>query len=93
MPTTQNRSYRCTYTPKDRDGWPVACETGVLPFIDLKAPDAEAAQRAAHKRTGCSITEVQRIELTTEQVLAAAERKANPRRFTGAPITGFGALA
>lgn len=32
-------------------------------------------------------------ETTTEQLLAAAERKALPRRFTSEPITGFGALA
>lgn len=92
MSTTQNRSYRCHFTPKDRDGWPVPCETGVLPFVDVKATDAEAAQRLAHKRTGCSISETQRIEPSAD-LLDKAAKKANPRRFTGAPITGFGALA
>jgi hypothetical protein len=56
------RSYRCTYTPLDRDGFPVPCDTGVLPFVQVKAGDAEEAQRAAHALTGCPVTEVQRIE-------------------------------
>lgn len=57
-----HRSYRCHYTPKDRDGWPLPCESGVLPFVQVQATDAEAAQRAAFALTGCSIAEVQRLE-------------------------------
>jgi hypothetical protein len=56
------RSYRCTYTPLDRDGFPVACDTGVLPFVQVKAATAEDAQRAAHALVGSPITEVQRLE-------------------------------
>ncbi|MES2959778.1 MAG: hypothetical protein V4792_16435 [Pseudomonadota bacterium] len=60
--TASHRSYRCHYQPNDRDGWPVPCETGVLPFVQLVASDAEAAQRAAHALTGCAIAEVQRLD-------------------------------
>jgi hypothetical protein len=56
------RSYRCTYQPLDRDGFPVPCDTGVLPFVQVKAATAEDAQRAAHALTGCPITEAQRLE-------------------------------
>ena len=59
---TSERSYRCHYTPNDRNGFPVPSESGVLPFIQLKANDAEQAQRAAHALTGCAIAEVQRLE-------------------------------
>jgi len=62
LTSTAHRSYRCHYTPKDRDGWPVPCETGVLPFVQVQATDAEAAQRAAYALTGCSIDTVERIE-------------------------------
>jgi hypothetical protein len=56
------RSYRCTYTPLDRDGFPVPCDTGVLPFVQVRAANAEDAQRAANALTGCPITEVQRLD-------------------------------
>ena len=45
---TSERSYRCHYTPTDRDGFPVPTETGILPFVQVQAAGAEAAQRAAH---------------------------------------------
>lgn len=61
-PPHAGRSYRCHYTPTDRDGWPVPTETGVLPYVQLQAVNAEAAQRAAHAVTGCPINEVQRLE-------------------------------
>lgn len=61
-PLAADRSYRCHYTPTDRDGFPVPCETGVLPFVQLRAAGAEQAQRAAHAVTGCPIAEVQRLE-------------------------------
>lgn len=56
------RSYRCTYWPKDQHGRPVASETGVLPHLRIKASDAEGAALAAHWATGCVIAEVTRIE-------------------------------
>lgn len=59
---TLGRSYRCHYTPVDWDRVPVPSESGVLPFIQLKAADAEQAQRAAHALTGCPIAEVQRLD-------------------------------
>lgn len=59
---TSTRSYRCSYNPLDRDGFPVTTDTGVLPFVQVQADDAEQAQRAAHALTGCPIAEVQRLE-------------------------------
>lgn len=59
---TSERSYRCHYTPTDRDGYPVPSESGVLPFVQLQANDAEQAQRLARALTGCPISEVQRLE-------------------------------
>ncbi len=56
------RSYRCSYHPADRAGFATISETGVLPFVQLRAPDAEEAQRLAHHLTGCAISEVQRLE-------------------------------
>ena len=69
MPTTQPhptqqaaRAYRCHYTPLDRDGWPVPSESGVLPFVDVRASNAEVAQRLAHARTSCPITSCERLD-------------------------------
>jgi hypothetical protein len=56
------RSYRCHYAPLDRDGFPVASESGLLPFVQVKATSAELAQRAAHATTGCPICFVERLE-------------------------------
>ena len=56
------RSYRCHYHPKDRDGYPAPCDSGVLPFVQIRACDAESAQRIAHQLTGCSISSVERLE-------------------------------
>lgn len=86
---TSERSYRCHYTPLDRDGFPVPSESGVLPFIQLKAEDAEQAQRLARSLTGCPIAEVQRldpVEFTPPTdsvfaVLADAHERAQARRF------------
>lgn len=57
------RSYRCTYHPNDSYGTPVGAETGVLPFVQIKAKDAEDAQRKAHHVTGCPISGVERLEV------------------------------
>lgn len=62
MQVTPTRSYRCNYHPKGPSGYPVPADTGVLPFVQLKAPNAEAAQRAAHHVTGCAIDSVERVE-------------------------------
>lgn len=55
-------SYRCHYHPKDRNGYPATCDTGVLPFVQVKARNAEDAQRIAHRLTGCSISGVERLD-------------------------------
>ena len=59
---TSTRSYRCSYSPLDRDGFPVPTDTGVLPFVQVQATDAEQAQRIAHAMTNAPIAEVQRLE-------------------------------
>jgi hypothetical protein len=60
--SSRPRSYRCHYHPNDRNGFPAACDTGVLPFVQVKARDAEHAQRVAHDLTGCSISNVERLD-------------------------------
>ena len=62
MAKASGRSYRCYYTPRDRFGHPVASENGILPFVQLRADNAERAQRAAHHVTGCPVANVERIE-------------------------------
>lgn len=63
MQTSQPaRSYRATYHHKDQNGHPVASETGVLPSIQLQAPNAEAAALLAGAITGCVIAQVERLE-------------------------------
>jgi len=88
---TQARRYRAFYAPKDSNGYPVATDTGVLPFVQVQAADAEAAQRAAFALTGCSIADVQRIDDTdylpkpderTRELLAAVHRRAQAARFS-----------
>jgi hypothetical protein len=60
---TPQRSYRCSYHPTDGNGYPVAAETGVLPFVQVVANDAEDAQRKAHHVTGCPIVAADRVEV------------------------------
>lgn len=55
-------SYRCHYHPIDRDGLPVPCDSGVLPFVQLQATSAEQAQRAAHALIRSPIATVERLE-------------------------------
>lgn len=62
MQITPARSYRCSYHPKDRNGYPVAAESGVQPFVQVKAHSAEHAARAAFAVTGCPISHVERVE-------------------------------
>ena len=56
------RSYRCFYSPVDRQGFVQASDSGVLPFIQVRADNAEHAQRAAHHVTGCPVADVVRLE-------------------------------
>lgn len=56
------RSYRCHYTPLDRDGFPVPSDSGLLPFVQVKALNAEHAQRAAFATIRCPISHVERLE-------------------------------
>lgn len=60
---TQARSYRCSYHPQDFNGHPAPSEAGVLPYIQLKARDAEDAQRKAYAVTGCPVVQVERLEV------------------------------
>ncbi len=60
--TPEARSYRCSYHPKDINGYPVAADTGVLPSIRVQAADAESAARLAYATTGCVIALAERIE-------------------------------
>lgn len=59
---THTRSYRCSYHPQDRSGFPVQADSGVLPFVQLKAANAEDAQRKAHAVTGCAVASVERMD-------------------------------
>lgn len=56
------RSYRCHYTPLDRDGFPVPSDSGLQPFVQVKAANAEHALRAAFATIGCPISHVERLE-------------------------------
>lgn len=60
--TPPARSYRATYHPKDQNGYPVVSESGVLPSIRLKAPNAEAAALLAGATTGSVIAGVERLD-------------------------------
>lgn len=62
MLSLQPRSYRCTYTPLDRDGFPVLSEPGLLPHIQVQARSAEDAQRKAWATLGSPIVMVERLE-------------------------------
>ncbi len=56
------RSYRCFYTPKDALGHLNPSDTGALPFVQVRAANAEKAFTRAHHVTGCPVSEVVRIE-------------------------------
>lgn len=60
---TPLRSYRCYFTPLTDRGLPILSESGTQPFIQIKAANAEAAQRAAHHLTGKPVADVERIEV------------------------------
>lgn len=83
------RSYRCHYTPLDRDGFPVPSESGVLPFIQIKAESAEDALKKAFAIKCCPIAEVERLEAadftppsdSVFAVLSDAHERAQSGRF------------
>lgn len=56
------------------------------------SPQAPTGALEAAQLISCPISSVEHQNFPSE-VLAVAEMKALPRRFTGEPITGFGALA
>lgn len=57
------RQYRCFLHPVDGAGFPLPVETGVLQFIQLRAKDAEHAQRQAAHVSGKPVSRVERIEV------------------------------
>lgn len=62
MQISPSRSYRCFFTPRDGFGHPIASDSGVLPFVQVKAASGEHAQRAAHHVTGSPVVSVERVE-------------------------------
>jgi len=56
------RSYRCYYSPRDALGQLTASDNGALPFVQVKAANAEAALLGAQRVTGCPASEVERLE-------------------------------
>lgn len=54
------RSYRCYYHPRPD----APAETGVLPYIQLKAEAADEAAALAFATTGKPISHVERLEST-----------------------------
>jgi hypothetical protein len=59
------RRYRCQFAPATPEGLAHPIDAGILPFVDVDAPDAESAQRQAHIKTGKPIVDATRIEVTT----------------------------
>ena len=47
MHVSQARSYRCYYCPLSKLGIPIQADSGVLPFVQLRAANAEITQRHA----------------------------------------------
>ena len=56
------RSYRCYFTPRDALGHLASSDTGTLPFVQVKAANAEAALISAQHVTGCPVAQVERLE-------------------------------
>lgn len=54
--------YRAYYHPPRAAAIPALSDTGVLPFVQFQAANAEHAHRVAHALTGCPISEVERLE-------------------------------
>ena len=58
-PTARYRAYD---HPPPAAANPSPSDTGVLPYVQFQAANAEHAHRVAHALTGCPIDEVQRLE-------------------------------
>jgi len=56
------RSYRCYFTPREALGHLASSDTGALPFVQVKAANAEAALISAQYVTGCPVCNVERLE-------------------------------
>lgn len=84
---TEKQRYRCSYTPLTIDGFVIASESGVLPYVDVTAVDAEAAARAAYLAKNAPITEVMRLDDPAPRAKRAA-RKPRPviQLITGAAL-------
>ncbi|KRB18633.1 hypothetical protein ASE08_05205 [Rhizobacter sp. Root16D2] len=61
MQKASTRSYRCSYHPLE-GAFAALCDSGVLPFVQVQAQNAEEAQRLAYHITGCAISDVQRLD-------------------------------
>lgn len=64
MQKASTRSYRCNYHPLV-GAFAALCDSGILPFVQVQARNAEEAQRLAHHITGCAISDVQRLDQPT----------------------------
>ena len=81
--------YRCSFHPLTIDGLPVSCESGIEPYVDVEAPNAEEASRRAYALKACPITEVTRLEGKQPRAARArAPRKPRPiiQLMTGAAM-------
>ena len=56
--STSSRSYRCYYHPRPDE----PAESGVLPFIQVQAANAEQAAKLAFTAVGKTIDRVERLE-------------------------------
>jgi len=59
------KHYRCFLHPVDSAGFPLPAETGVLQSIQLRAANAEEAQRKAAHVSGKPVSHVERLEEVT----------------------------
>jgi hypothetical protein len=89
MTKLSSQRYRCTYSPLDINGYSLASESGVLPFIDVHAESAEHAARLAHSNKGAPIVDVMRLD----DAAPRATRKARRLRPVIQLITGAELLA
>lgn len=61
---TPSRRYRATLIPNNLELDDVAptAARGMLPVVRIKAADAEQAAYEAHRRHGCRVLKVERVE-------------------------------
>lgn len=83
--------YRCNFRPLTLDGFPTSCESGIEPFVDVEAANAEEASRRAYALKGCPITEVTRLE--GKQPRTSRTRTARKPRPVIQLMTGVAMLA